>query len=214
MKTKEQLTSEKNELIQKLNKTFDSTADTEILAQLKANETELAELNKMELLRQVNAKYSRLRDMAKLAWDCEQPTEDITTNDCSFHKTKVKKYPNIAALQYASAKWQDNRITEIRINGERFSMFRVKYGYNKPNEYTRPETLAEFLQLNSIPETEITIQQYNDICSKLQELNAQIDADIKKYNEGLESLKIHTLSHWGLVGQNNTNLYKYSPNRG
>ena len=206
--TKDQLIAEKNRLMNELNYVNGDT----ILPLLKANEQAIKELNKIELLKKVNGKYSRLRDIALQAYECEQPSEDITVNDGSFHKTKVKKYPKIAALQYAYGEYKDNRLTTIRINGERFNMFNVKYEYNKENIYSRPATFSEFLALNTIPESDISIEQYNIMAEKLGQLNAKLQKDMEDYKKGLESLKISSLSYWGLVDQHNVNLYEYLPN--
>lgn len=205
--TKDELLAQKNELCNKL----DANNHKEVLQQLKENETAIKELNKIDLIKKVNLKYSRLRDMALMAYECEQPTEDITTNDGSFHKTKVKKYPKIAALQYASAKWEDNRIVSFRINGEQFYMYQTKHEYNKDTVYIRPATFSEFLALNTIPEKDITIDEYNAMAEKLKELNTKLQKDMEDYKKGLEELKISSLSHWGLTGQHNVNLYEYLP---
>ena len=205
--TKEQLIAEKNTLHSKLN----FTNHDEILPLLRANEQAIKDIDKADLIKKVNAKYSRLRDMALQAYECEQPTEDITTNDGSFHKTRVKKYPKIAALQYASALWENDRLMHIRINGEKFYMFKSKYEYNKETIHTRPATFSEFLELNSIPENNFTVEQYNEIAEKLAAMNEQLKKDIEQYNNGLKSLQISSLNYWGLVGQHNVNLYEYLP---
>lgn len=209
-KTKEQLLAENQQLIN----SFDGKSRAnvgDIMKVIKANQAIIKELDKVTLLRGINTKYSRLRDMALQAYECEQPTEDITTNDGSFHKTKLKKYPKIAALQYASAKWDDNRLLTIRINGEKFTMFSAKYEYNKETVYTRPATFSEFLELNSIPANDITIEQYNAMADKLTALNEKLQKDMESYKEGLKALDIHSLNHWGLVSQHNVNLYEYLP---
>lgn len=205
--TKDELLAEKRELINKIN----GNNHNEILKQLKANEIAIKELDKTALLKQVNAKYSRLRGMALQAYECEQPTEDITTNDGSFHKVKAKKYPKIAALQYASAKWQDNRLTQFTINGETFYMYTTKHEYKKDTVYIRPATFSEFLALNTIPEQDITIEQYNAMAEQLAALNTKLQKDIEDYKTGLEKLKISSLSYWGIAGQHNVNLYEYLP---
>lgn len=207
--TKEQLISEKNALLAKLN----GNNHDEIFALLKTNENALKDIARAELLRQVNSKETRLRELARQAYECEQPTEDITCTDGSFHKTKVKKYPKIAALQYASATWENNKITRLTINGERFNMFQSKYEYGKETTYTRPETFADFLKLNNIAPADITIEQYNEICDKLNVLNEQLKQDIEKYKTGLQSLNYSSLNYWGLIGQHNVNLYEYIPNK-
>ena len=205
--TKEQLLAEQRQLQDKLN----ATNHREILQLLRENEAAIRQLNKVELLNRINSKYSRLREIALQAWGCEQPTEDITTNDGSFHKTKVKKYPKIAALQYASAIWERNRLTAIRINGEKFYMYSTKHEYGKETVYTRPATFSDFLALNSIPETDISIEQYNAMADKLSQLNEKLQRDMNEYKKGLESLQISSLNYWGIVVQHNLNLYEFLP---
>jgi len=205
--TKEQLIAEKRQLIDNLT----SANHNKTLKLLKENEQAIKELDKIALLKQVNIKYSRLREIALQAYNCELPSEDITTNDGSFHKTKIKKYPNIAALQYASAKWEDNRITQLTINGEKFYMYTTKHEYKKETIYTRPATFSEFLAFNTIPEQYMTIEQYNAMAEQLTALNTKLQKDMEDYKKGLESLKISSLSHWGITGQHNVNLYEYLP---
>jgi len=211
-KTKEQLLTEKDGLLTKLRSSRIDNYD-EIMPLLRDNELQLKHLAKVELLRQVNTKYSRLRDIALQAWECEQPAEDITCSDSSFHKTKVKKYPKIAALSYTSAKWEDSRIVELRINGEKFRMYRQKYEYNKDTEYIRPESFTDFLALNSIPAKDITLTEYNEISEKLNDLNIELKTNIEKYKNSLESLNYSNLNYWGLIGQHPLHLYEYTPNK-
>ncbi len=208
--TKEQLQEQKRLLVAKLN---DRSNLKTVLASIHKIDAEIKELDKARLIKDVNSKYSRLREYALMAFECEQPTEDITANDGSFHKTKVKKYPKIAALPYASATWENGRFVTIRINGEKFQMYKVNYEYGKENTYTRPATFSEFLDLNVIPEQDITIDQYNEMSEKLADLNAQLKKDIETYNNGLKALNYSSFNYWGLIGQHNVHLYEYTPNR-
>ena len=102
-KTKDELQTEYNVLFEELRnsdrKNSDSKNSDSIIKKMNANKEKVKELDKIILLKQVNVKYSRLRSMAKQAYECETPTEDITTDSGYFHKTKVKKYPKIAALE-------------------------------------------------------------------------------------------------------------------
>lgn len=210
-KTKDELLSDYNVLLEKL-RSRDRTLDNpdEIIFQMNANKEQVKELDKILLLKQVNAKYSRLRSMAKQAYECEIPTEDITTNDGSFHKSKVKKYPNIAALQYASASFKDGRIETIRINGEKFQMYKIQYEYGKKDVYNRPETFEAFLELNSIPLEDITLEKYNEFLSKLKALNDNLKEATKSYEVGLKSIGTSAFNYHGLASQHNVNLYEYT----
>lgn len=204
----EQLKNRLSELREQLN----AENHKEVLQKIKEVRAQIDTHKRTELLTRVNAKYNRLRDMARQAWECEQPTEDITNSDGSFHKTKVKKYPKIAALQYASASWKDGLLHEIRINGERFQMHATKHEYGKPTIYTRPATFEDFLTLNSLPHGEITLEQYEEMSAKLTALNQQLEDAIKSYSNGIDALNIHSFNYWGLVGQSNKHVYEYTPN--
>ena len=210
----QKLTEQKSQLVDKLRGNYNTEESKTILSQIKKVETQIKEFKISEMIDKQNAKYSRLRELAKQAWECEQPTEDITTDSGYFHKTKVKKYPKIAALQYAHAKFKDGKLLELTINGERFNMYASKYEYNKETEYTRPETFNAFLCLNSIPVENFTVEMFNDISEKMNVLNAEIDKHIENYKSELEKLKVHSLNYWGLVRQDNAKFYQYTPNSG
>lgn len=171
----------------------------------------LKDANITDLLSDINRKYQRKRELAEQAWKAEQPSEDITTDSGYFHKTKVKKYPILAALEYAHAKFENNKLTELTVNGEKFYMYRTKSEYNKETEYTRPDSYSDFLKLNNILEQDITPELYNEISGKLNLLNADIEKKIEEYKKELSDLKIHTYNYYGMISQNNTNFYTYSP---
>lgn len=211
MKNLEQLKQEKRELIDTLRGSI--LDKPEVFEQIKKVEQLIKVSERAELIRNVNAKQARIRDFARQAYECEQPVEDITCSDGSFHKTKVKKYPKIAALQYARAEFKDGLILELSINGERFRMFKVKYDYNKPNEYTRPETFADFLELNNIMPEDMTAEKFNEISTKLDDAKKEIEKNIEDYKKKLDVLNHHSLSCWGLVGQSAEHLYTYTANK-
>ena len=210
----DQLTKEKNRLIDLFRETNIKTRIDELLPQIKEVEAKIKVIKISEMINKQNAKYSRLREFAKQAWEAEQPAEDITTDSGYFHKTKVKKYPKIAALQYAHAKFKDGKLLELTINGERFNMYISKYEYNKETEYTRPETFNAFLSLNSIPAETFTIEMFKDVSEKINALNTEIEKHIENYKNELEKLKVHSLNYWGLVRQDNAKFYQYTPNSG
>lgn len=210
----ENLNQKKSQLLDKLRKNYDAKENKVIFSQIKEVETQIKEIKISDMIDKQNSKYIRLRELAKKAYECEQPTEDITTDSGYFHKTKIKKYPKLATLEYASAKYESGRITELRINGERFYMFATKYEYNKETEYTRPETFNDFLDLNHIPTDLFTLEQFKDVSDKMNALNTEIEQQIEKYKNELSKLKYHSLATWGLAKQENANFYKYTPNTG
>lgn len=209
MKTSEQIKQQMNEARELLNLPDNFQ---KYLSIIKPLEAELKEAKTRELLADVNGRYNRLRDMAREIWECEIPTEDITTAGGYFHKTKVKKYPKIAALQYLRANYNQGVITSYQYNGEAFYMYRTRHEYGKPTEYTRPASFEDFLELNLIPLREITIQEYKEKEEKLNEANEKLREALKEYSQTREKLEISKWNYWRLVGHHNLKEYEYTMN--
>lgn len=202
--TLEQLKAKRQELVNNLRDSRDLNPIRKIDSEIKALERE-------QLLKGVNSKQQRLREIARQVYECEQPDTDITTNDGSFHAVKVKQYPKLAALQYARATFRDGHMTEIKIGRDSFNIFNVKYEYSKPNVYTRPETFKEFLELNSIMVEDMTLQAFNDVIAKNEEANKQFYEAVKVLSAKQDELKLHALAYWDLFRQENArHIYKYS----
>ena len=163
-----------------------------------------------ELLGNVNAKQRRTREAAAACWECEQPTEDITTNNGDFHKVKVKKYPKLAELKWVDAKFENGVLYELSTNGENFKMYDKKYNGNETPTYIRPASFAEFLQLNYISPEDITTEQFTDISNTIKEANEEIRKQIEAYGKKMDSLKAYSLKCWGLVSQRPEHVYLYS----
>lgn len=166
-----------------------------------------------ELLNNVNSKQKRTREAAAQAWECEQPTEDITTNTGDFHKVKVKKYPKLGALQYVNAKFENNILYVLRINGEKFTMYNKKYNGNETPTYTRPASFAEFLQLNHISPEDITAEQFTEIGAKIKEANEELQNHIKAYKEKMDSLNAYSLECWNIISKRSESVYTYYTNQ-
>jgi len=205
MNTVEQLKAEVNALVTQLR----SSNNEAIVKKIHAKEAELKAARTAERLDQVNSKYNRIRDYARQAWEAEIPTEDPTTNDGSLHKTKAKKYPKLAALEYVRGTWKDGHLTELRVNGERFVMYHTEYEYTQPLKYTRPATFEEFLKLNSVPVKPITSEQYAEFSAKLTAANERLKAAIAEYDKERKELEVSSWNYWGLAEQSNTNTYIY-----
>lgn len=211
METLQELKDKKNELINDWRKS--PILESKSYSEIKDIEIKIKNLERKKMIDEVNAKQTRLRELALQAYECEQPAEDVTTNDGYFHKTRVKKYPKLAALQYARAEVKDGKITEVRINGERFQMFSTKHEYGKPTEYTRPGTFEDFLRLNCIMVEDLTVEKFNELSKELQKANDKLHKEIEAYRQTRSILEIHKFQHWGLISQNAEHLYTYSPNK-
>jgi hypothetical protein len=185
----------------------------EIVLKIKAIEQEINETRIIDKLKNTNAEQSRLRELAVLAWNAEQPTEDITANSGRFHTTKVKKYPNLAALPYCTAEFKEGQIRELRINGIRFCMVRSEYVSGQPTKYTRPDSFSDFLKLNSITEQDIDLSDFKKIIAEVDQINAEFKEAVKKFDSQKSSLNMYFLSHIGLFKQQNAgHIYEYSAN--
>jgi hypothetical protein len=166
-----------------------------------------------ELLSNVNNKQKRTREAAVQAWECEQPTEDITTNNGDFHKVKVKKYPKLSALKYADAKFENNVLYVLSTNGEKFTMYNKKYNGNETPTYTRPASFAEFLQLNHISPEDITADQFTEISNTIKEANEELQSHIKAYSAKMDSLNAYSLECWNLISKRAEHVYLYHTNQ-
>jgi len=206
MNTAIELNEQKRELISQLR--IGNKKDYSILNQIRQIEQEIKQIERLNALNHLNNKYSKLRELAAKVWQCEQPRIDIFCNDGSLHKTKAKNYPILSSLPYVRGKYKNGVLLDISTCGESFQMFKIKYEYGKPDEYTRPQTFEEFLYLNSIPRTEISLQEFEEMETRLNTLNEALKIALNAYSKGLEDLNASSLRHWGYLGQNNEHLYK------
>ena len=125
----------------------------------------------------------------------------------------MKKYPNLAALEYCHAKYRDGKYIELTLNGHSFYMYSTKHEYNKPTEYTRPTTFSDFLKLNSITEKDITIQEFKNLEERSNQINNEFQAAIQKFDQQKKELGLNFYSHIGLFRQENAgHTYQYSAN--
>lgn len=204
----EQIRQKINELRPQLN----DSDPKQILEQMRELDKQLTAAKRAELLQRVNAEQTRKRELAAKVWACEEPTEDITTNDGSFHKVKVKKYPKLAALSYVHASFKDGKLTQINYNGEKFRMYKIQGNYNAPDIYTRPDSFADFLELNGVMREPLTPEQFTDICDKLKEAKEELQEHIKQYQQKLAALNYSALAYYKLIGQHAEHVYTYTPN--
>jgi len=185
----------------------------ETVSKMREIDKQITAARTADLLNNVNRTQARKREFAKQAFECEQPNEDVTTNGGYFHKTKVKKYPKLAALQYSSAKWEDDKITRLTINGEKFTMYETKYEHGKPTEYTKPKTFADFLRLNHISPADITAEQFKEIATTIKEANEEMQKHIEAYSKKMDILKAYSFECWDLIHKKAEHVYLYHTNQ-
>jgi hypothetical protein len=207
----ENLQNEKSKIIDSWKNTAMLEKDLEPIRLI---EKQIKDLQKLDLINEVNSKQARLRELAKQAFECETPLNDILCNDGSFHAVKVKKYPKIAALQYARGVLKDGLLYELTLNGEKFRLYKTKYEYNKTDVHTKITDFKEFLQHNSIMVENITIKQYNDIAAKAIEINKNFAKQVELFKAQQNELNLSSLNYYGLFNHENAgHIYQYSPKR-
>lgn len=202
----EKIQSEMHQLREKFS--FKSDEFKNQLAEYKLLEIKLKDLKTEQLLQAVNQAQAEKRKTALLAYNCEEPAEDITTNDGCFHKTKIKKYPNLSALNYARAKFENGKITQLNIGRESFIMYFI-YTEDSIKKYTRPENFNQFLELNNIMLQDISMKEFKTLENELNQANEDLENALKLYDERKNALNIYQLQMLGLITQSNKHIYKY-----
>lgn len=206
--TIDSLKAEKAKLIDKLT-TREERPDA--LEKIKTIDEQIKGLEHLQLLTRVNREQAEKRDLARLVYEAEQPRIDITNANGTFHATKVKNYPKLAALQYGRATWKDGRLTTIKAGREEFTMYRTKYEYNQPTQYTRPETFEDFLSLNGIAAQDITYTEYCQLIDATEENNKRLEEAINAHSKTQSDLNLYFYSSIGLFEQRNAgHVYKFN----
>jgi len=199
--------------LQNLRNILTSENYEEIRRKMKLIDNKITALRKEALLKGVNSNQKRLRDFALQAWEAEQPKEDITTNDGSFHKVKVKKYPKLEAMKYTTGIFKDGLLITLIINGEKFSMYRTEYNAVEPEKHTRPNSFEDFLKLNNISKEDITLTQFEEISNKIKEQNEKMQKYIEDYKKEMEAINAYNLECWKLISRRAEYLYLYNTNQ-
>jgi len=208
--TIETLKQDNQSLINQLRGGLNKKEYEPILAAIRANEAKLKTLQREQLIANINKDHQTKRERALKAFNCEIPSEDITCNDGSWHKVKVKKYPNIAALQYSSGMFKDGLLLYIRVDGHKFELYRESYNDKSVKEYTRVQSFEDFLSLNHIMPKDITIEEYNELNAKLEALNAKIKEQIEQFEQEIKNLNVYTFDVFGFLEQSKKTFYTYS----
>lgn len=209
MKSIEQLNQENQTLLTQLRSEYKEKDYKPILAAIRANEAQLKTLKREQLVANINKDHQTKRERALKVFNCEIPNEDITCNDGSWHKVKVKKYPNIATLNYSSGHYKDGLLLYIRVDGHKFELYHEIYG-NNTKEYKRVESFEDFLSLNKIMVKDITIEEYNELSAKLEALNAKIEEQVKHFEQEIKNLNVYTFDVFGFLEQSKKTFYTYS----
>jgi hypothetical protein len=183
------------------------------ILKLRELDNELKELKINKIIDDINREQQNKRECARIAYEVEHAPESVINNDGSFHATKVKKYPKLAALKYATATYQNGLMYQINIGRERFTMYKTLYKHGEETKYILPVDFNDFLKLNGIMQEPLTRKEYNRINSELEKANNEMDQAIKKYEEARAALNISQFQNWGMIEQSNKHLYIYNVKR-
>ena len=204
----ENLQAKKMEIIKNLRSGNDAQTELDELRQI---DKDIKDLKRQIVIKEVNRKQSALRDIAKQLFECEKPTTDILCNDGTFHAVKVKKYPKLGALKYVRCKYEDNKITEIEVNGNRFRMYKSIYTYGQKTTFEDVKTFEEFLQLNSIMREDITIEEYNQLTLNCENINNEFKQACERFAHQKKELGLSRLDYYGLLNNNSVgSIYEYT----
>jgi uncharacterized protein (UPF0216 family) len=183
-----------------------------ILPKIRKIEDQIREERIKARLNEFNRKQEKKRNWALKVWEAledQQPHVDITNQDGSFHAVKVKKYPGLAELakEHARAKFKGHLMTEIRYQGEGFQLVETDYK-NGETSYNLINTFKKFLEVNSIQESDLTLEEFKKMLKDIEVFNLELEAAIKKYDQGLKDLNASFYRYHGLLDQDNNNVYK------
>lgn len=180
-------------------------------------EAKIKGLKRTQELNQLNAKFDRIREFAKIAFELELPAEDITCMDGSLHSGKLKKYPHIAALKashYIQLTWSNEigGYEIVRLDGHKFRMYESKYEDRKTT-YKKINTFEKFCEENLIPLNPISEAIVEGIETHLKSVNDELQEAIKKHSKAMDMLGAHKYNVWGVLRQDsNEHLHPYRMN--
>lgn len=213
----EELKQAQTQLYSELGKDANTVAST--LEAIRAIDAQITNIKVVEMLRKINGKYNAIRDSARAVYSAywvqgERPTEDIITSSGDWHKVKAKKYPTLTAIPYAYGTWnsKENILESLSVNGEKFNLYVAEYKEGKTN-WRVPNDFMEFLQINNVPQTEITIEEYNQLIRNVEANNKRLKDAISNHSVMEKSLRSYSYACWGVLRQSTEHLHPYVPVR-
>ncbi len=213
----QELKQAQDQLFNELGK--DANAVDATLEAIKAIESQITNIKVVEMLRKINGKYNAIRDSARAVYAAfwvqgERPTEDIITSSGEWHKVKAKKYPTLTAIPYGYGTWnsKENTLESINVNGEKFQLYVSEYVSGKTT-WRAPKDFAEFLKMNNVPQSEISIDEYNQLIRNVEANNKRLKDAIENHSAMEKCLRSYSYSCWGVLKQSTEHLHPYVPVR-
>lgn len=173
-------------------------------------------INISKKLDKLNADYKAKREFLKDFLKITLPVEDITNQDGTIHKTKIKKYPELQNFidkydirtMYYSFKINKYCVIYSRKFTTDFDIVtRGKYSDSEEDKYLNFE---EILQRNSIRSKNLTLKQFFSLESKLIEERKKIEKAVEKYEQKLKNLQFSKLRSEELISENRRGSF-YTP---
>jgi hypothetical protein len=207
---KRKLNRLQNELCKELTELTDVK---ETIQEIKKLEKELKEKKQKAILKQVNKDHEKKRAILKDLFSVNFPNEDITTNDKSFHATKVKKYPNLAKYKYIRADIKRNEQNElfyedITINGDRFKLINYHYKGSETN-YSYIDTFEELLKVNGIKEKPVKWSEFIKTQKATIRAAEKVKKAIEKYEEEIKKTDRYFFECNNLLSRFKETIYTY-----
>ena len=185
----------------------------ELCQQIRILEAEIKENKLKAILKKVNKDHETRRAILKDLFSVNFPAEDITTNDRSFHATKVKKYPNLAKYKYIYADIKRNEQNElfyeqITISEERFRLVNYHYEGRKTN-YSYFETFEEALKMNGIKEKPVKWSEFKKTQKAAIKAAEKVKKALEKYEEEMKKNDHYFFENNQMLNRSSETIYTY-----
>ncbi len=210
----EHLKRKLNRLQEELCKELTELKDVkETIQEIRKLEKELKEKKQKAILKQVNKDHEKKRAILKDLFSVNFPDEDITTNDKSFHATKVKKYPNLSKYKYLYAdikRNDENQIfyEQITISGERFRLINYHYEGTKVN-YSYIDTFEELLKVNGIKVKPVKWTEFIKTQKATVRAAEKLKKAIEKYEDEMKKTDRYFFENCSLLSRSSEKIYTY-----
>jgi len=175
-----------------------------ISEEIKKLEQEKKDIELKQKIKRTNEKHKAKRKIISLLMEIQFPSEDITTNSCNFHATKLKKVKGLEDFlklyPYTTAEYDhENKVYKsFKINGNRYQFVKYKYEYGKPEQVIKLN-YKEILEYNGIKSKPLSFAVTKKKLQKIFEESQKIEKQIEKYRDKLNKLDVYFLNNEELI---------------
>jgi len=161
-------------------------------------------------LDRVNKEQSERRELLRALMSIEMPTEDIRTQDGSFHAAKIKKYPELMELvntHYLRFEFEGGVYHSAKGN-DRFSILKPVYEGDK-RTYTRFDSFNDACDFNGIMREHLTFEKFTKMEREIVTESERMKKEIEKSRETLKEMGAWELVTNNLLRQNQPHVTVY-----